>query len=242
MLLFAAVAVCFCLCVLLLLFACVAVCFCCCFLVLCAAAAVACTVLAATVLAVVFVLLLCLERVCVLTFDGRLFMGTLTAFDQSTNIVLNKCTEKVVHEDAPVEIIPLGLYLLRGDNMYEFIPLLLLLLRLLLLLLLLLLSLLLQLLLLLLLLLLVFLAAAAAAVALFSSALYIPEFVFLSILFILFYFILFICSHSAVVGQVDEDVEKSIDASGVRAPPLKQVSLQRLCIVSFDYPLNHFTL
>ncbi|CDJ44978.1 small nuclear ribonucleoprotein, putative [Eimeria necatrix] len=84
------------------------------------------------------------HRVCVLTFDGRLFMGTLIAFDQSTNIVLNKCAEKVVHEDAPVEIVPLGLYLLRGDNI-------------------------------------------------------------------------------AVVGQVDEDVEKSIDASGVRAPPLKPI-------------------
>ncbi|OEH78751.1 U6 snRNA-associated Sm-like protein LSm8 [Cyclospora cayetanensis] len=89
------------------------------------------------------------QRVCVLTFDGRLFMGTLIAFDQSTNLVLNKCTEKVVHEDAPVEIVPLGLYLLRGDNI-------------------------------------------------------------------------------AVVGQVDEDVEKSIDASGVRAPPLKPVSTQAL--------------
>lgn len=57
-----------------------------------------------------------------LTFDGRLFVGSLVAFDQSTNLVLNKCTEKVVHEDAPVEIVPLGLYLLRGDNMYGLFP------------------------------------------------------------------------------------------------------------------------
>ncbi|KAL8445478.1 hypothetical protein Emed_005621 [Eimeria media] len=48
------------------------------------------------------------QRVCVLTFDGRLFVGSLVAFDQSTNIVLNKCLEKVVHEDAPVELVPLG--------------------------------------------------------------------------------------------------------------------------------------
>lgn len=52
-----------------------------------------------------------------LTFDGRLFMGSLLAFDQSTNLVLTQCSEKVVHEDVPAEIVPLGLYLLRGDNM-----------------------------------------------------------------------------------------------------------------------------
>lgn len=57
-------------------------------------------------------------RVCVLTFDGRFFVGTLFAFDQSTNLVLKKCSEKVLHADAEAEIVPLGLYLLRGDNMY----------------------------------------------------------------------------------------------------------------------------
>ena len=45
--------------------------------------------------------------------------GTLKGFDQATNIVVEKCHERVFrgfHEGA--QDVPLGLYVIRGDNLF----------------------------------------------------------------------------------------------------------------------------
>eukprot|EP00382_Lankesteria_abbotti_P004653 CAMPEP_0113849722 /NCGR_PEP_ID=MMETSP0372-20130328/3341_1 /TAXON_ID=340204 /ORGANISM="Lankesteria abbotti" /LENGTH=96 /DNA_ID=CAMNT_0000819649 /DNA_START=40 /DNA_END=330 /DNA_ORIENTATION=+ /assembly_acc=CAM_ASM_000359 len=51
----------------------------------------------------------------VITKDGRVFVGKLRGFDQATNLVLESCHERVFSEDASVDKVQLGLYLLRGD-------------------------------------------------------------------------------------------------------------------------------
>lgn len=43
--------------------------------------------------------------------------GNLKGFDQKTNIILDECHERVFSPDNPVEQVPLGLYVVRGDNM-----------------------------------------------------------------------------------------------------------------------------
>lgn len=63
-------------------------------------------------------IVLCVGKISVLASDGRLFVGRLRSFDQSTNIVLSDCVERIFSEEAPVEFVQLGLYILRGDNMY----------------------------------------------------------------------------------------------------------------------------
>lgn len=42
----------------------------------------------------------------------------LKGFDQTTNIILQDCHERVFSPTAGMEQVPLGLYLIRGDNMY----------------------------------------------------------------------------------------------------------------------------
>ncbi|KAG5930185.1 hypothetical protein E4U42_002739 [Claviceps africana] len=59
------------------------------------------------------------KKVLVVTADSRVLVGTLAACDQSTNLVLKETEERVIHEPddhEPSEIHPLGLYLVRGDN------------------------------------------------------------------------------------------------------------------------------
>ncbi|TWU74437.1 hypothetical protein ED733_004299 [Metarhizium rileyi] len=59
------------------------------------------------------------KKVLVVTADSRILVGTLSACDQSTNLVLSATEERVIHEtddDEPSEIHQLGLYLVRGDN------------------------------------------------------------------------------------------------------------------------------
>ncbi|CBZ53686.1 U6 snRNA-associated protein LSm8-like protein,related [Neospora caninum Liverpool] len=56
------------------------------------------------------------QKVEIVTVDGRVFVGTLKGFDQSTNLILDKCEERIYSLDAAVEQIALGLYLIRGDN------------------------------------------------------------------------------------------------------------------------------
>ncbi len=41
----------------------------------------------------------------------------LKGFDQTTNIILQDCHERVFSPTAGVEQVPLGLYIIRGDNM-----------------------------------------------------------------------------------------------------------------------------
>jgi small nuclear ribonucleoprotein (snRNP)-like protein len=75
------------------------------------------------------------EKVLVITQDGRTIVvrpsssspqlhtdemedvqGSLEGFDQTTNVILSDSTERVYSMDEGVEEVPLGLYVVRGDN------------------------------------------------------------------------------------------------------------------------------
>ena len=52
---------------------------------------------------------------------GLLFsnnQGYCRGSDQHTNIILEKCYERVFSKEHGVETVELGLYVVRGDNMY----------------------------------------------------------------------------------------------------------------------------
>ncbi len=60
-----------------------------------------------------------LEKVLVLTADGRTLVGTLLSCDQVTNLVLKDTVERIIRppddpEDS--EEVPHGLYIIRGEN------------------------------------------------------------------------------------------------------------------------------
>ncbi|GJN89310.1 hypothetical protein Rhopal_002290-T1 [Rhodotorula paludigena] len=48
--------------------------------------------------------------------DGRVIIGELKGFDQTTNVILSGSTERVYSADEGVEEVPLGVYIVRGDN------------------------------------------------------------------------------------------------------------------------------
>ncbi|KAE9418516.1 hypothetical protein Angca_003438, partial [Angiostrongylus cantonensis] len=52
----------------------------------------------------------------VVTGDGRNIIGMMKGFDQLVNVVLEDSHERVYCETQGVEQIPLGLYIIRGDN------------------------------------------------------------------------------------------------------------------------------
>lgn len=53
----------------------------------------------------------------VITTDARVFEGKLEGFDNMTNVVLTGCVERVLYEDdEDNDEIPVGVYLLRGQN------------------------------------------------------------------------------------------------------------------------------
>jgi U6 snRNA-associated Sm-like protein LSm8 len=56
-------------------------------------------------------------RVSVITNDGRHIGGVLRGFDQVVNVILEDCHERVYSTTSGVEHAPLGLYMIRGDNM-----------------------------------------------------------------------------------------------------------------------------
>ncbi|BGP31891.1 U4/U6-U5 snRNP complex subunit LSM8 [Rhodotorula toruloides] len=56
------------------------------------------------------------QRVLVITQDGRVIVGELRGFDQTTNVILSGSTERVFSADEGVEEVPLGVYIVRGDN------------------------------------------------------------------------------------------------------------------------------
>ncbi|KAJ1732447.1 U6 snRNA-associated Sm-like protein [Coemansia biformis] len=56
------------------------------------------------------------RKVTVVMGDGRVVVGTLRGLDQTTNIIMQGCQERVFSEDEGVEVVDLGLYLVRGDN------------------------------------------------------------------------------------------------------------------------------
>uniref|UniRef100_A0A7S0BV72 U6 snRNA-associated Sm-like protein LSm8 n=1 Tax=Proboscia inermis TaxID=420281 RepID=A0A7S0BV72_9STRA len=56
------------------------------------------------------------EKVTVVTCDGRCIVGKLHGYDQLQNLILCDSHEKVYSVDDPVELVLLGLYIIRGDN------------------------------------------------------------------------------------------------------------------------------
>jgi len=56
------------------------------------------------------------RQVLVILQDGRVIVGTLAGYDQKSNVVLSDSKERVYSTDEPVEEIPLGLYLVKGDQ------------------------------------------------------------------------------------------------------------------------------
>jgi U6 snRNA-associated Sm-like protein LSm8 len=60
-----------------------------------------------------------IEKVSILTTDGRTMVGTLISCDNSMNLVLQDTVERIIRprdEDLPSEEVPLGLYIVRGDT------------------------------------------------------------------------------------------------------------------------------
>ncbi|KAJ2502663.1 U4/U6-U5 snRNP complex subunit lsm8 [Coemansia sp. RSA 1972] len=56
------------------------------------------------------------QKVSVIMNDGRIVVGTLRGLDQTTNIIMQGSQERIFSEDEGVEVVDLGLYLIRGDN------------------------------------------------------------------------------------------------------------------------------
>lgn len=54
--------------------------------------------------------------VSIITNDGRHVVGLLKGVDKSTNLVVAQAHERVYSRDKPLQKIPLGLYIVRGDN------------------------------------------------------------------------------------------------------------------------------
>lgn len=52
----------------------------------------------------------------IVTSDGRIIIGTLRGFDQTINLILEDSHERVFSSTDGVEQHPLGLYIIRGDN------------------------------------------------------------------------------------------------------------------------------
>ena len=60
-----------------------------------------------------------IEKILVITADGRTLVGTLLSCDQLTNIVLNDTIERIIRppdDPEPSSEVGHGLYLVRGDN------------------------------------------------------------------------------------------------------------------------------
>ena len=51
-----------------------------------------------------------------ITNEGRVFTGVLKSFDQSMNIVVKDCFEKIYSSNEGVKFSSVGLYMIRGDN------------------------------------------------------------------------------------------------------------------------------
>lgn len=56
------------------------------------------------------------KLVTIVTTDGRLLVGYLRGYDQTTNLILSAAQERTISPDEPGTTEDLGLYILRGDN------------------------------------------------------------------------------------------------------------------------------
>mmetsp|Transcript_21282 Transcript_21282/g.59160 ORF Transcript_21282/g.59160 Transcript_21282/m.59160 type:complete len:99 (-) Transcript_21282:384-680(-) len=52
----------------------------------------------------------------VITNDGRNIIGILRGYDQTNNLIIDECHERVYSTKVGVEQLVLGLYIIRGDN------------------------------------------------------------------------------------------------------------------------------
>mmetsp|Transcript_24753 Transcript_24753/g.61894 ORF Transcript_24753/g.61894 Transcript_24753/m.61894 type:complete len:96 (-) Transcript_24753:453-740(-) len=57
------------------------------------------------------------KKVTLVTNDGRNVIGVLRGFDQMCNVVLEHTVERIFSEDAGAEEVPLGLFVVKGDNL-----------------------------------------------------------------------------------------------------------------------------
>lgn len=53
--------------------------------------------------------------VSVITTEGKVYTGILKSFDQSMNIILNNCYEKIYSLEEGITFQKIGLYMIRGD-------------------------------------------------------------------------------------------------------------------------------
>lgn len=53
--------------------------------------------------------------VSVITTEGKVYTGILKSFDQSMNIILNNCYEKIYSLEEGIAFQKIGLYMIRGD-------------------------------------------------------------------------------------------------------------------------------
>mmetsp|Transcript_4127 Transcript_4127/g.6300 ORF Transcript_4127/g.6300 Transcript_4127/m.6300 type:complete len:98 (+) Transcript_4127:65-358(+) len=56
------------------------------------------------------------KLVSIITNDGRNIVGGLKGYDNMINVVLEGSHERVYSVNSSVEVVSLGLYLIRGDN------------------------------------------------------------------------------------------------------------------------------
>ncbi|KAI0346447.1 LSM-domain-containing protein [Trametopsis cervina] len=56
------------------------------------------------------------HRVLLILQDGRAIVGVMAGYDQKSNVVLSDSKERVYSMDEGIEEIPLGLYLVKGDQ------------------------------------------------------------------------------------------------------------------------------
>ncbi|KAL5480998.1 LSM8 [Sanghuangporus sanghuang] len=56
------------------------------------------------------------HRVLLILQDGRTIVGVLSGYDQRSDIVLSEAVERIYSMDEGVEEVPLGLYLVKGDQ------------------------------------------------------------------------------------------------------------------------------
>ncbi len=56
------------------------------------------------------------KLVTIITMDGRLLVGYLRGYDQTTNLILSAAQEQTISPNQPCTTEELGLYILRGDN------------------------------------------------------------------------------------------------------------------------------
>ncbi|KAG8883009.1 hypothetical protein FRB97_007383 [Tulasnella sp. 331] len=56
------------------------------------------------------------RRVLLIMHDGRTIVGTLAGSDMKVNVILSDAVERVYSPDEGVEEVPLGLYLVKGEQ------------------------------------------------------------------------------------------------------------------------------